>query len=133
MFNLIRLTKMFWLKCIDWLKYSIRCLFLSLPFFCYSCSTSVSSNSFCFLECAISFLAFAFVWVTGSFASMLLFDKSLTLCFDKLVIKDLLSLILLLWWLSDFSGSTFLVLKGDLLPEKLDLTCNATKLSLNIF
>ena len=64
---------------------------------------------------------------------MLLFDKSLTLCFDKLVVKDLLSLILLLLWFSDFSGSNFLVLKGDLLPEKLDLTCNATKLSLNIF
>ena len=104
---------------------------VSLSFSLASSTTyiiSVSSNSCRFLESAISLLAFASVWVTSSFATMLLFGTLLTLCFDKVEVKDVLSLILLLFRFLDLSGSNFCVLKRDSIPERLDLTCDATSI-----
>ena len=59
---------------------------------------------------------------------MLLFGKLLTLCFDKFVVKHILSLILAVLRFSNVSGSNFFMLNRDSIPERLDLTWNPTSI-----
>lgn len=107
-------------------------MFVSFSFLLAS-STAYINSAFSiscrFLESPITLLAFGSSWVTCNFASLLLFRKLQILCFDKLVVKNLLSLTLLLLGLLDISGSNFVVLKRDSMPERLDLTSDATSIA----